>query len=187
MYSIYSFYINFHQNEKDLQNIWNQRLDAIREILELGLVPPPGGAAPPGEVRRRAGGHGERVRRLRDHGEAEEANYLEQVVRAGGEPEEAAGGDPVLPLAAAAAAGGVPQLREEVVVVEVAGDADGEDGHAGVEEVDRRVREAGGEVLRVDHGGGDDEVAGGDGGRRVEWHASTVLMDEQYLKNNLMH
>lgn len=36
-------------------------------------------------------------------------------------------------------------------------------------------------MLRVDHGDGAEQVAGGDGERGVEWHVSTVPVDEEYL------
>lgn len=67
-------------------------------------------------------------------------------------------------------------------MVEVAGDADGEDEHARVEQVDGGLWQAGREVQGIDHGDGAEQVAGGDHERRVQWHASTVPVDEQYLK-----
>jgi hypothetical protein len=163
-----------------LQHVRNQRFDPRREVLELGPVPPPGGAAPAGEVGRRSGGNGERVQRLRDHGEAEEGEDLEEVVRAGDEAEQAAPGDLVPSVAVVG-----PQPREEAVVVEVAGEADGEDEHAGAEQVNGGVREAAAEVLRVDHGGRADQVAAGDGGRRAQRHAPAVPVHAQHLEDPL--
>jgi hypothetical protein len=165
---------------RTLQDERHQGFDLGREVLELGLIPPPGGAAPAGEVRSGARGHGERVHRLRDHGEAEEPDDLEEVVRARDELEQAAPGDPVPLVTAAAAAASQP--REEVVVVQVAGDADGEDEDAGVEQVDGGVREVPAEVQSVDHvHRGDEQVAGGNGRRRGEWHVPAVAVDEQDL------
>jgi hypothetical protein len=160
-----------------LQHIRHQRLDPRWELVELGLVPPPGGAAPAGEVGRRSCGVGERVHRLRDHGDPEEPDDLEEVVRAGDEPEQPAPGD-LVPLAAAAVC---PQPREEAVVVEVAGEADGEDHHAGAAQVHGRVLDAAAEALRVHHGGRGDQVVGGAADRRAQRHAPAVPMDEQHL------
>jgi len=90
---------------------------------ELGRVPLPGGVTPAGEVRGGSERDGERVERLRDHGEAEEDGDLKEVVRADDEPKHTPRGDPVRLLSAVSAAGAVtgPQPREQPVVVEVAG------------------------------------------------------------------
>ena len=79
---------------------------------------------------------------VRDHGEPEEREDLEEVVRAGDELEQAAPGDLVLLVAAAGS-----QPREEEVVVEVAGVPDGEDEHTRVEQVDGGLWEAAVEAL----------------------------------------
>jgi hypothetical protein len=103
-------------------------------------------------------------------------------VRARDELEQAAPGDPV-PLVTAAAAGSQP--REEVVVVQVACDADGEDEDAGVGQADGGVREVPAEVQRVDHVHRAEQVAGGNGRRRSEWHVPAVPVDEQDLAGNI--
>jgi hypothetical protein len=63
----------------------------------------------------------------------------------------------------------------------VAGEAGGEDDHAGTEQVNGGVRESAAEVLRVDHGGRADQIAAGDGGRRAQRHAPAVPMHAQHL------
>ena len=100
------FQVATHDPVYTLPDIGHKSFDPGRELVELGRVPLPGGAAPAGEVGRRAHGHGERVQRLRDHGEPEEGEDLEEVVRAGDEPEQAACRDlvPLLVVAVAAAA-----------------------------------------------------------------------------------
>jgi hypothetical protein len=66
-------------------------------------------------------------------------------------------------------------------VVEVAGEADGEDHHAGAAQVHGRVLDAAAEALRVHHGGRGDQVVGGAADRRAQRHAPAVPVDEQHL------
>jgi hypothetical protein len=96
--TIVSFIISYIIPEHiTLPDIGHKSFDPGRKVVELGGVPLPGGAAPAGEVGRGAHGHGEREQRLGDHGEAEEGEGLEEVVRAGDEAEQPAAGDPVRP------------------------------------------------------------------------------------------
>ncbi|KAF7001088.1 hypothetical protein CFC21_016826 [Triticum aestivum] len=135
-------------------------------VATLEAIAPVGGAWTrfADEVACHARGHCERINSLRDHREPEESGDLEEVVRAGDELEEPAFGDLVPCIVVTS----LPKLRDEVVVVEVAGDANGQEEDAWVEEVRCMVREFDGEVSRVDHGDGAEQVAGGDGERRVE-------------------